>query len=89
MIPAPPAVEDCVDPAELGRRLEDTLKRLSASSPIAETQDQDVLEKGKNLREGLRSALNHNIARVGRSRPHQGDPTTPRLDLRPHPFGAG
>jgi hypothetical protein len=35
------AAEDCVDPAELGRRLEDILKRLSASSPIAETQDQD------------------------------------------------
>jgi hypothetical protein len=35
------AVEDCVDPAELGRQLEDILKRLSASSPIAETQDQD------------------------------------------------
>src|SRR6516225_9772517 len=33
-------------------------------------------------------ALNHNMARVGRSRPHQGDPTTPRLDLRAHPFGA-
>src|SRR6516162_2064215 len=35
-----------------------------------------------------RMRLNHNIARVGRSRRHQGDPTTPRLDLRPHPFGA-
>jgi hypothetical protein len=33
-------------------------------------------------------ALNHNVARIGRSRPHQGDPTTPRLDLRAHPFGA-
>jgi hypothetical protein len=35
------AAEDCVDPAELGRRLEHILKRVSASSPIAETQDQD------------------------------------------------
>ena len=35
------AAEDCVDPAGLGRRLEDILKRISASSPIAETQDQD------------------------------------------------
>ena len=34
------AAEDCVDAAELERRIEDTLKRLSASSPIAETQDQ-------------------------------------------------
>src|ERR1700738_5726196 len=32
--------------------------------------------------------LDHNVARVGCGRPHQGDPTTPRLDLRPHPFGA-
>jgi hypothetical protein len=35
------AAEDCVDPAELGRQLEDILKRHSASSPIAEIQDQD------------------------------------------------
>jgi hypothetical protein len=35
------AAEDCVDAAELERRIADTLKRLSASSPIAETQDQD------------------------------------------------
>ena len=34
------AAEDCVDPAELGRRLEDILKIISASSPISETQDQ-------------------------------------------------
>ena len=27
-------------------------------------------------------ALNHNIARVGRSRPHQGDSAPPRLDRR-------
>ena len=35
------AAEDCVDPAELGRRLENIFKRLSASSAIAETLDQD------------------------------------------------
>jgi hypothetical protein len=35
------AAEDCVDPAELGRRIDDTLKTLSASSPMAETQNQD------------------------------------------------
>src|SRR2546421_12526060 len=32
--------------------------------------------------------LTHYIARVSRSRPHQGDPTTPSLAPRPHPFGA-
>jgi hypothetical protein len=37
------AAEDCVDAAELERRIEDTLKRLSASSPISGTQDQDCL----------------------------------------------
>jgi hypothetical protein len=37
------AAEDCVDAAELERRIEDTLKRLSASSPITGTQDQDCL----------------------------------------------
>jgi hypothetical protein len=35
------AAEDSVDPAELGRRIEDILLRLSVSSPIAEAQDQD------------------------------------------------
>jgi hypothetical protein len=35
------AAEDYVDAAELERRIEDTLKRLSASSAIAATQDQD------------------------------------------------
>jgi hypothetical protein len=35
------AAEDCVDAAKLERRIEDTLKRLSASSAIAATQDQD------------------------------------------------
>jgi hypothetical protein len=34
------AAEDRFDAAELERRIEDSLKRLSASSPIAETQDQ-------------------------------------------------
>jgi hypothetical protein len=37
----PPDTEDCVDAAELERRIEDTLKRPSASSPIAAPQDQD------------------------------------------------
>ena len=46
-----------------------------------------ALRIGRN-RQNAGFALNHNIARVGRSRSHQGDPTTPRLDLRPHPFGA-
>jgi hypothetical protein len=35
------AAEDRIDAAELERRIEDTIKRLSASSPIAETQYQD------------------------------------------------
>ena len=35
------AAEDCVDATELDRRIEDTFKRLSAFSFIAETQDQD------------------------------------------------
>ena len=34
------AAEDCVGAAELEQRIEETLKRLSASSPISETQDQ-------------------------------------------------
>src|SRR6516164_9452386 len=33
-------------------------------------------------------ALNHNVARIGRSRPHQGDPTTPRLVPAALPLGS-